>query len=514
MPSLTRRHFLAQTLAASATLALSAQEPTSATPAATPAATLKLGTGAAGAKVPHDFMGLSYEVMQLEDPTFFSPGNVGLVQQFRNLSPHGVLRLGGNTSEFSWWKATPETEAPHRVGNVNDPGEPAPTTIYAVTPDAIRNLRGFLDATGWTCIYGLNLGYGTVETDVAEATFVAETLGSRLQYFQVGNEVDLFSRHLRDKKTWNVDTYLQNWMQIARAVQQALPNVSFGLPDVASDITWLTKIAERWPSLPDKPHVTTLSHHYYAGGPPANPKLTAESLLQPAPKVKHDAELTKAAAERMQVRYRMTEGNTCYQGGKPGVSDVFAAALWGAEYAFTLMNYGYSGLNLHGGSGHAQAVSVGGTLRGEELMPDPNAPHPKPFYTPIANEGTLAGSGVNGKLSNKYILEPVGEGLKFAAAFAGCQMVPVTLESSYNVSAYAARRADGKTLIAILNKEASQMLSVTAPNFQTLATLSGSSLESHEAKVSAVVRETSSRRTSAGQTFLLPPHFATLIVLE
>ncbi|GAA3759188.1 hypothetical protein [Terriglobus aquaticus] len=510
MSTLTRRTFLAQTLAASATLAITAQDPTG----TLPSATLRLPAGPAGPKVPHDFIGLSYEVMQLEDPTFFSPANVGLVQQFRNLSPHGVLRLGGNTSEFSWWKATPDQQPPHRVGNVNDPGEPPPTTIYAVTPEAIRNLRGFLDATSWTCIYGLNLGYGTVETDVAEATFVYETLGSRLQYFQVGNEVDLFSRHLRDKNTWNVDTYLQNWLQIARAVQKACPNASFGLPDVASDVTWLTQIAERWPSLPDKPHVTTLSHHYYAGGPPANPKLTAESLLVASPKVRQDAELTKAAADRMGLRYRMTEGNTCYQGGKPGVSDVFAAALWGAEYAFHLMQAGYSGLNLHGGSGHAQAVSVGGSLRGEALMPDPNAPHPKPFYTPIANEGTLAGSGVDGKLNGTYVLEPVGAGLKFAAAFAGCQMVPVTLESNLNVSAYAARRADGKVLVAILNKKPSQVLSLTAPNFQTLATLTGASLEAHAAQVSAVVRETSSRRSSAGQTFLLPPHFATLIVLE
>lgn len=508
MPSLNRRIFLAQALAASAAVSLSAQQD------AAPSATLALTPGAPGPKIPQDFIGLSYEVMQLEDSAFFSPQNVGLIQQFRNLTPRGVLRLGGNTSEFSWWKGTPDAEAPHRVGNVNDPGEPPPTTMYAVTPEAIRNLRGFLDATNWTCIYGLNLGYGTVETDVAEASFVYQTLGSRLQYFQVGNEVDLFSRHLRDKNTWNVDTYLTNWIEIARAVQKACPNASFGLPDVASDISWLTEIAERWPSLPDKPRVTTLSHHYYAGGPPANPELTAQSLLKPATKVQQSAEITRAAATRMQLRYRMTEGNTCYQGGKPGVSDVFAAALWGAEYALILMSDGYSGVNLHGGSGHAVAVSVGGTLRGEALMPDPNVPHPKPFYTPIANEGTLAGSGTDGKLSEKYVLEPVGAGLKFAGAFAGCQVIPVSLVSPLNVSAYAAKRADGKVLVAILNKEAAQSLVVTAPNFQTLQTLAGTSLESHEAQVSAVVRETSSRRTAAGQTFILPPHFATLIVLE
>jgi len=28
-------------------------------------------------------------------------------------------------------------------------------------------------------------------------------MGDRLQYFQIGNEPDLFSRHLRDPKTWS-----------------------------------------------------------------------------------------------------------------------------------------------------------------------------------------------------------------------------------------------------------------------------------------------------------------------
>ena len=173
-------------------------------------ATLKLGTGAPIAKVPADFIGLSYEAMQLEDPTFFSPANKGLIAEFRHLSPRGVLRLGGNTSEFGWWKATPSTQPPDRTHRQAVMGEPPPTTIFAITPEAVRNLDGFLRATGWTCIYGLNLGFAVEAADVAEAVFVAQTLGSRLQYFQLGNEVDIFNRHLRDPKTWGVDQYLKS----------------------------------------------------------------------------------------------------------------------------------------------------------------------------------------------------------------------------------------------------------------------------------------------------------------
>ncbi len=205
---LSRRDFLAGLSAAALAAGPSAFAQTS-----PQRATLTVGT-TPGPAVAKDFIGLSYEVMQLEDPSFFAPGNVGLVRQFRALSSHGVLRLGGNTSEFSWWKANASDTPPVRPKGVKDDGEPDPNTLYAVTPEAIQNLKGFLDATGWTCIYGLNLGYGTVTTDVAEASFVYKTLGVSLRSFQIGNEVDLFWRHLRDKATWGVDAYWKTGLRL------------------------------------------------------------------------------------------------------------------------------------------------------------------------------------------------------------------------------------------------------------------------------------------------------------
>lgn len=479
-------------------------------------AVLKLRAGGPGPKVPMDFIGLSYENMQLEDATFFSPENVGLVQQFRAMAPRGVLRLGGNTSEFGWWKATPGQEAPKRVDSPwKHEGEPTAATVFAITPQAVDNLDGFLKATGWTCIYGLNLGYGTPEVDVAEAVYVHERLGPRLQYFQVGNEVDLFKGHLRDPETWNVDAYLGEWLKIARAVQKAIPAAKFGLPDVASDVTWLPQIADRWAAVEDKPNVVTMSHHYYWNGPPSNPEANIENLLKIDPKVAEKAAMTREAAAKMGGKtYRMTEGNTVYRGGKWGVSDVLASALWGADYLFQLMSLGYCGVNLHGGSGHAQAVSVGGVFHGEALMKDPTEPHPKPFYTPIANEGTLAGAGVDGKLNGKYVMEPVGFGMKFAAAFAGATMLPVEFDpGTVNAVAYAARRPDGRVIVAILNKEATQNLQISAPFFDTVQVLSGPALDAHEAHVNSVVRESSSRRIGTSQKFVLPAHTGTLIVL-
>jgi hypothetical protein len=448
------------------------------------AASLSVQTSAPGMGVSPDFIGLSYENMQLEDPSFFSPRNTSLVQQFRAISPRGVLRLGGNTSEFNWWKATPSQQPPQRKLVLKNGSRPQ-DTLYAITPETIRELDGFLKATGWSCIYGLNLGFGTPATDVPEAEFVFKTLGPRLRYFQIGNEVDMFVfYHLRDADTWNVNRYLQQWLVIARAVQKALPDAKFGLPDVAREVSWLTDIADQWGGLEDKPHVTTLSHHYYWNGPPSNPKATIHSLLQPDPAVTQKAEMARAAAAKMGTAYRMTEGNTVYRGGKSGLSDVFASALWASDYLLTLMSFGYSGVNLHGGSGHAQAVSVGGTFVGEADMKDPNQPHPKPFYTPIANEGTLAGSGVNGKLNGTYLLEPTGYGMKFVSEFAGGSLLPVRFNpGTVNATAYAVRRADGKVLLAILNKDETQSLRLQLPPCSLQKVLTAPSLSAAEAHI-------------------------------
>jgi hypothetical protein len=286
------------------------------------------------------------------------------------------------------------------------------------------------------------------------------------------------------------------------------------MPDVASDVSWLPKIADRWPSLPEKPNVTMLSHHYYWGGPPASPNANIERLLKPAA-VASKAALTREAADKMHLPYRMTEGNTIYQGGKPGLSDVYASALWGAGYLFELMSLGYAGVNLHGGSGHAQAVSVGGSLRGELLMKDPNAPHPKPFYTPIANEGTLAGSGVDGKLNSKYVLEPVGYGMKFASRFAGTTLLPIDFNpGSINAVAYAARRTDSKVIIAILNKDATQDLTLTTPAATVIEVLSGPALDHTETHLTPGGKSIKTSKAADGQTITIPAHTAVMLQLR
>jgi hypothetical protein len=439
--------------------------------------------------MPIDFLGLSYEVQQLADPSFFSAQNIGLIRGFKALSSTGILRLGGNTSEFAYWKPASDSPEPEHPKVREAEGEPK-AHYYAVTVEAVRSLAQFLQATGWTCVYGIGMGTNTPARAAEEAVLVAETLGDRLQYFQIGNEADLFSRHLRDPKTWSVKTYLEEWLTLARAIAARVPAVNFGMPDVASDVSWLTEIADQWPSIQSPPRVTTLTHHYYFGGPATNPEVNIPNLLKPATmqRVQNTANVATAAASKIGARVRMTEGNTCYRGGKPGVSDVFAAALWSADYSLLLASNDYLGVNLHGGTGKSVANSVGGSLPGDALLeangetPEQIAAHPHPFYTPIATFGS------------DYTLEPVAHGLKFAGSFSGGTLLKTDLSTKLqaagvNATAYAAKLPGGQISVIILNKDAAADVEVELDFGRSMAgvveseTLQAPALDSREAHI-------------------------------
>ena len=478
MSEFTRRHFLGTSAAAVALAAHSVR--TLAQAGAAPAARVILHPDRPGPTIPMNFVGLSYEIEQLSEPNYFSVENTGLVKQFRELSPRGVLRLGGNTSDVGWWKPTASSTQPplppNVVASVEPHTRPFQELAYAVTPEAVHNLRGFLDATGWTCLFGINLGTNTPERGAEEAVAVAQILEAKLEYFQLGNEPDLFDRRFRDKKTWDADRYFDEWLLMAQAIRARVPGARFGLPDTAGDATWTGVITQRLLAMPagTAPHVAAISHHYYFGGPPANPQINISRLLRPDPKVASVAAITETAAKKLSVSYRMTEGNTCYQGGKPGVSDVFAAALWAADYALFLASHGYAGINLHGGGGKAVGNSLGGHLPGEDLLPAGDSPtsHPRPFYTPIANIG------------GQYVAEPDFYGLLFAHQMAGGTVIPVDFDpGAVNATAYAVTMPSGQHMVAVINKDETQALHLDLPAYSVAQQLTAPSLTARSAQL-------------------------------
>jgi hypothetical protein len=191
-----------------------------------------------------------------------------------------------------------------------------------------------------------------------------------------------------------------------------VPHARFAGPDIAKEYSWVTAMAAK------KPDIEFLSGHYYAEGPPANPKMTLEYLLRRGNDPATDEiGIVQAATKVLGKPFRMTEGNSCFHGGKPGVSDTVASALWSADYMLQVAQAGYIGVNLHGGGAG--------------------------LYTPIA-----------GGLEEGFSARPVYYGMLLAERFAGSTLVNASLSAqaiAQNVTGFAAAMGrDWK--LALFNK--------------------------------------------------------------
>ncbi len=424
---MNRRDFIRFSAAASAAalhhpLTFAATNPTA-------SVRLTLRTDRLGNKIGDDFTGLSYESAQLGNPHFFSGENTELAGFMRRLGTSGVLRIGGNTSEYCYWTPNPakqanlpNTESMHTGDKANpiafglavgpDTGHRAPAPVN-IAPLAIRHLREFLDACGWKLIYGLNMGTGTAEDAADEAAYVMDVAGSKLMAFQLCNEPDLFYRNGIRKADYDFGQFVGEWQRFYQTIRARVPAAPFAGPDTAYNNEWLVPFARQF-----KREAVFLSQHYYAEGPPTDPSMTIERLLRPNPKLQAEFDGMKETMRESGLPFRLAETNSCYQGGKPGVSDTFASALWSADLMYQLASEGGMGINFHGG-GYG-------------------------WYTPIA-----------GTREDGFLARPIYYGiLLFAQAGAG-QLVETKLdpwEQAPLLTAYGLRSNTGEIKVAAFNK--------------------------------------------------------------
>jgi hypothetical protein len=321
-----RRSFVKQVSLAFAGTVLSAHSLSADTPAVD--ATFTAG-GTKLASVPKDFTGISIEAPQLYNPNYYSANNKTLVEAFRAMSSNGVFRSGGHLSDVARWSgpngdfSTPKQEAGISRGKsywewkLTDPSV-RDTKEGAITAESIQTLKTFLDATNWRLIYGLNFGCGSIDRAADEASFVAKTMGDRLIAFQLGNEDDqLAGNPLFRAPGYNFETYYQEYLNFVAGIRKAVPNARFGGPDVAGNMDWIRGFAEKRDNA-----AIFISSHYYAMGPAKDPAMDAAFLLSTNEKLARQIKRIKeAVAASNGIPYRMTEGNSCFGGGKPNVSD-------------------------------------------------------------------------------------------------------------------------------------------------------------------------------------------------
>ncbi len=429
LPLLTRRQAIQTTLIATAgSLLASCGQSTTASPVGpskapsqpTPSgpiasASLTVSSTTAGSVGPA-FASLSYEKSALYEP-LFTASNSNLIGLFKRLGP-SLLRIGGNSVDRNVWTPT-------------GPGR----TTGQIAPSDVDSLAAFLQATGWQCLYGINLGGSgpapytsgsivaatTPALAAAEAAYVSSKLGSSLLGIEIGNEPDLYGSSYYTGATWTVSAFETVWDQFRTAILAQTPGIAItGPADAGNESKWTIPFGQ-WAG---KSKISLLTQHYYRGNG-QSASSTAANLITPDSTLVSDLATLRSGAQGITVPYRMAECNSYYNGGASGVSNSYAAALWVIDYLFDCALGGASGVNFHGGGNGSG-------------------------YTPIADSG----GAVVGPRPEYYGI------LFFTLAGQGSVLTSTLSAGSLNATAYAVKTSGGLNLI-VNNKDLTNNLSVT-----------------------------------------------------
>ncbi len=359
-------------------------------------------------------MGLSYEKLAITYG-YFHPSNHNLIAMFRRLGS-GVLRLGGGSvDQLLWTSGSTGTHA--QVSSTN-----------------IRNLAGFLQATGWLCLYGVNLATSTPALAAEEGGFAVTALGSNLLGIEFGNEPDEYGVPGKFfAGNWSFQQFLSRWYLFRAAVLQEAPHVPITGPATGGGnniSTWTLPFGRD--VTPGE--LTLLTQHYYrAGG--GSSIATAAFLISPDTQLTGELATLKAGSQQLGISYRISECNSFSGGGAAGVSNSYASSLWVIDFLFDVALGGSTGVNMHGGG---QA----------------------PGYTPIADDS----GGVIEARPEYYGL------LLFALAGSGTLLQTQLSAGGDAVTAYALRTPSGGLNLILVNKDTSQTLTLTIQTSQSIRT--------------------------------------------
>lgn len=354
--------------------------------------------------IPSNFTGLGYEISSVSTDNLLSPANHTYVQLVRTLGEHGVIRIGGNTSDYSRFDPQGKLVSTPKGSVINK--------------ESLQQLGSFLDATGWQLIWGLNLGNGTQQNAIDEAKAIVAIAKDKLIAFEIGNEPDLFSHEGHRSQGYSYDNYLADYRRFKSALRAALPGVPLAGPDAALDNDWVQRFASN-----EGKDLKLLTHHYYRGGA-RNPASTLDELLHSDPKLASLLTTLKDISEKAHLPFRICETNSFSGGGKLGVSNTFASALWTLDYMLTVAWGGGSGVNIETGVNQLDFISS---------------------YSPIDDDGKgnyTAAPGYYGMLAFAY----AGRGEKVAVDY---DPGPV------NLTAYATSQDQHRLAVAIINKDSS-----------------------------------------------------------
>ena len=314
---------------------------------------LGAGAGTAGAvivrvtsgtvgRVHPGFVGLSLEVRGVEAYSGYDSHAVNPVfeQIIRDLNPgqHPVLRIAGDSADWSWY---PFGHA-HRPSGVR----------FSITPSWLRVMHAMAQDLGARLIVGVNLESDSARLAGAEARAIVAGIGKPwLQALELGNEPELYNvlawyvlngtPYYGRGSSWDFAHYLNDYAHIRRA----LPTYDLAGPDVGSP-PWVAGM-DQFLSAEPRVRIATV-HRYPLGCQPTMPATIPRLLANPSTRdFTYGLAGSVHAAHIRGEAIRIDEMNTISCGGRHGVSNTFASALWALDAQFEVARSGFDGVNIH-----------------------------------------------------------------------------------------------------------------------------------------------------------------------
>jgi len=354
------------------------------------------------------FAGFSFEKTHMSDG-FFTGTNAPLIAMFKLLGP-GIVRIGANDVDNSTWVPT----AMPVVGG---------QTSHNIGTADVDALADFLTATGWKAIYGVSMRTAT-QPSVDESVYVTNKLGASLHSIEIGNEINFFANNA-------VGTPTMQWEGFEAAIHGALPTLPLAGPAAAGAVTTFTVPFANT----EASKIVLLTEHYYKGASANNPTIAQMLALDPSVVAQSQQLLAAVQANHIADGFRWGEMNSYSGHGAPGVSDVFASALWGIDFMLTTAEYGAVGVNFHSGG-----QNMDGNVCNNGVTSCT-----RPFrYSPIIEVDSQVTAAA-----------PLFYGMLFVSQAGVGDMLPTSITAgSVNFTAYSIALADDSMNIALVNKDA------------------------------------------------------------
>jgi hypothetical protein len=324
------------------------------------------------------YIGLSFESNSdtggVNSGRFDTVGN--LAQLMRNLGT-GVIRFGGNSVDR------------HYLG---------------ATAAALAGLARLARATGWSVLYSEDLAQYDAAAVTRDVSHVYAALGGYLAGLDCGNEPNLYTRTGDRPQSYTESQYIAQDAACLREAAAAAPGVALAGPDTFGT-SWLPSYgAQR------EIRVQWVNEHYYPMGCGIQADMTdaqlVSYLLSPEQVAREAAVFTatRDAAAAQNARARISETDSAACDSAPGISNTYATALWAIDYMLTGAEDGMDGMNFHTG-----------------------------LNVKCASYSPLCGTPVR----YQYAPQPEYYGLLFTHLLGAGRMLPVRVESSLNVAAFA-----------------------------------------------------------------------------